>query len=104
MTVSPGGRCTKRGVQYSWPGHQGPLENIDDRSGPIITRKRVDISISCLPQARAGVQFSVDHCRNWAGLRLHTNEDGGGTCPTHRLLAHRSSTMWSDRLPTSRSG
>lgn len=55
------------------------MEDIDDRPGPVVTRKQADISISCLPQARAGVQVSMDPCGRWAELKLQEDEGGGGT-------------------------
>lgn len=65
------------------------MEDIDDRPGPVVTRKQADISVSCLPQARAGVQVSEDHRGRWTELRLQKDEGGGGTrrCPVSWLTA-----------------
>lgn len=33
LRVSPRGVCAECGVQHRWPGHQGLMEDVDDRPG-----------------------------------------------------------------------
>lgn len=99
--VSPGGGCAERRVQHGWPGHQGLVEYVDDRPGPA---KKTDISASCLAFARPGPGLRLA----WSWCQRRT--EWGPTQTRLEVvvstiaLAYRSSTMRSDRLPTSRSG
>lgn len=104
LRVSPGGGCAERRVQHRWPGLQGPVQDVDDRPGPA-EKTHISAPPACPRPGKARAQACMDLVTKVGRDGAPRRQGWKRERPLFTVaLAHRSSTMRSDRLPTSRSG